>query len=93
LRKVFIYVLAIAFLNIMHDKMSAETSNWAKDSNKHYTISKISSIKNFNEKVFICSTVLLNEETFLKVNHFQNIQYPSTRTTKLYILFCELKFA
>ena len=82
----------VAFFFIMLDKMFAETSNWAKDSNKHYTVSKISPIKNCKEKVFISSIVLLNEETNIKVNHFQNIQIPSRYTTKLYILFCELKF-
>jgi hypothetical protein len=77
----------------MLDKMSTETSNWAKDSNKHYSISKISPIKICKEKVFISSIVLLNEEINIKVNHFQNIHYPSKFTTLLYILYCELKFA
>jgi hypothetical protein len=72
--------------------MSAETSNWANDSNKHYTISKISPVNNCKEKVFFSSIVLLNEETYIKESHFQNKQIPSIHATKLYILFCELKF-
>ncbi|OGU59189.1 MAG: hypothetical protein A2X64_07325 [Ignavibacteria bacterium GWF2_33_9] len=83
----------VEFFFIMLDKMSAETPNWAKDSNKHYNISKINPIHFFKIKQFIKSTSSIFEEKMLIENEFRNIQFPSKHATKLYILYCELKFA
>ncbi|OGU59180.1 MAG: hypothetical protein A2X64_07280 [Ignavibacteria bacterium GWF2_33_9] len=82
----------VAFFFIMLDKMSAETSYWAKDSNKHYNISKINSIHFFKIKQILNPTFSLFEEKKQLENIFRNIQFPSKYTTKLYILYCELKF-
>jgi len=92
LKRVFTYCLIAAFLFIISDKMSAEPSKWAKPTNKHYNISKITPIKFIKEKIFDSSIIVLNEETNLKINHFQDIQFTSQYTTKLYVLYCEYEF-
>ena len=92
MKRVFTYCLIAAFLFIISDKMSAEPSKWAKSINKHYTISKITPIKFFKEKIFDFSLILLNEESKQKEYQTLFIPIPSKYTTKLYILYCELKF-
>lgn len=82
----------IAYCFIMLDKMSAETSNWAKDSNKHFNITKTNSIHFFKIQQPFKSSVSLFEEKKQLENLFRNIQIPSKPTTKLYILYCEIKF-
>jgi hypothetical protein len=72
--------------------MSAETSNWAKDSNKHYNISKTNSIHFFKIKQVLNPTFSLFEDKKQLENLFRNVLIPSKHTTKLYILYCELKF-
>ena len=72
--------------------MSAETSNWVKDSNKHYNISKTNSIHFFKIKQMLNPTFSLFEEKKQLENLFRNILIPSKYTTKLYILYCKKKF-
>ncbi len=82
-----------AFDLIMVDKVSAEQSNWSNASNKHFSISKIIINHIFKGKQFIKSSFSIFEEKKLIENQSWNIQFPSKYATRLYILFCELKFA
>lgn len=92
LSRILTICLYVAFILIMLDKTSDEPSKWANASNKHYTISKINSIHFFKNKKLLNYSLTLFEEKKHLENIFQNIQYPSKCTSKLYILFCELKF-
>ncbi|OGU58902.1 MAG: hypothetical protein A2X64_02005 [Ignavibacteria bacterium GWF2_33_9] len=92
LKRFITICLMVAFCFVMADKMFAETSNWAKYSNKHYNISKINSINFFKVQQPLKSSFSL----FIEKKHIENIlldiHYPTKFTKKLYILYCELDF-
>jgi len=76
----------------MTDKMSAEPSKWTNASNKHYTSSNTNSIHIFKVRPIRKIVFTLLEEKEHEEIAFFNIHLPSRFITKLYILFCELKF-